>query len=137
MCVHVAAADILKPQCDVCTGRRSPAKETGFGSLPDLLTGNERSGVNRISHPDWVKLTVELNLRAKPKYEIFLFSTVFYSSPDKPYQIFLVVWCICTDCRIDYFYYLLIFDRGGICIAVWQRLYIHLYIYHYAINRTI
>ena len=34
-----------------------------------------RSGVNRISHSDWVKLSVELNLRAKPKYEIFLFST--------------------------------------------------------------
>ena len=38
-----------------------PAKETGFGSLPDLLTGNERSGLNRISHPDWLKLSVELN----------------------------------------------------------------------------
>ena len=31
-----------------------------------------RSGLNRISHPDWVKLSVELNLRAKPKYEISL-----------------------------------------------------------------
>ena len=48
-------------QCDVCTGRRPPAKETGFGSLPDFLTGNERSGLNRIGHPDWVKLSVELN----------------------------------------------------------------------------
>ena len=36
-----------------------------------------RSGVNRISHPDWVTLSVELNLRAKPKYEIFLFSTIY------------------------------------------------------------
>ena len=34
-----------------------------------------RSELNRISHPDWVKLSVEINLRAKPKYEIFLFST--------------------------------------------------------------
>ena len=32
----------------------------------------ERPGMNRISHPDWVKLSVELNLRAKPKYEISL-----------------------------------------------------------------
>ena len=60
------------PQWDVCTGRRSPAKESGFGSLPDLQAGNERSGLNRIGHPDWVKLSVELNLRAKPKYEISL-----------------------------------------------------------------
>ena len=30
----------------------------------------ERPGLNRISHPDWVKLSAELNLRAKPKYEI-------------------------------------------------------------------
>ena len=28
--------------------------------------------MNRIVHPDWVKLSVELNLRAKPKYEISL-----------------------------------------------------------------
>ena len=66
-CMHWAAltswkASLLKNgQCDVCTGRRPPAKETGFGSLPDLLTGNERSGVNRIGHPDRVKLSVELN----------------------------------------------------------------------------
>ena len=32
----------------------------------------ERPGMNRIVHPDWVKLSVELNLRAKPKYEISL-----------------------------------------------------------------
>ena len=31
-----------------------------------------RSGLNRISHPDWVKLSVELNLHAKPKYEFSL-----------------------------------------------------------------
>ena len=39
----------------------SPAKESVFGSLQDFLAGNERSGLNRISHPDWVKLSVELN----------------------------------------------------------------------------
>ena len=32
-----------------------------FGSLTDLLPGKRRSGVNRIGHPDWVKLSVELN----------------------------------------------------------------------------
>ena len=41
--------------------------------------------MNRISHPDWVKLSVELNLRAKPKYEISLhynFIHIFYPSHD-------------------------------------------------------
>ena len=47
--------------CDVCTGRRPPAKKSVFGSLTHLLAGNERSGLNRISHPDWLKLSVELN----------------------------------------------------------------------------
>ena len=62
--VHVAAAAILKPQWDVCTGRRctakasllengqwdvytgrrSSAKEDVFGSSPDLLAGNEGPG---------------------------------------------------------------------------------------------
>ena len=55
-------------QCDVCTGRCSPAKESGFP-----VARKERPGLNRIVHPDWVKLSVELNLRAKPKYEIFLY----------------------------------------------------------------
>ena len=36
-----------------------------------------RSGLNRRSHPDWVKLSVELNLRAKPKYEISLHYKVY------------------------------------------------------------
>ena len=35
-----------------------------------------KSGLNRISHPDWVKLSVKLNLCTEPKYEIFPFSTV-------------------------------------------------------------
>ena len=29
--------------------------------LTQFLAGNERSGLNRIGHPDWVKLSVELN----------------------------------------------------------------------------
>ena len=35
-----------------------------------------RPGLNRISHPDWVKLSVELNSHTKLKYEIFPFSTM-------------------------------------------------------------
>ena len=45
------------------------AKETVFGSLSNFCCPNKGGpGWNRISHPDWVKLCVELNWRAKPKY---------------------------------------------------------------------
>ena len=37
-----------------------------------------RSGLNRIGHPDWVKLSVELNCAPNQKYEIFPFSTNLY-----------------------------------------------------------
>ena len=52
----------------------SPAKETVW-QLIRFASRKWRSGMNWISHPDWVKLSVEVNLRAKPKYEIFPFST--------------------------------------------------------------
>ena len=45
----------------VCTGRRCSAKETVFVSLPNFWCLERRFGLNRISHPDWVKLCVELN----------------------------------------------------------------------------
>ena len=48
-------------QWDVCTGRRCSAKESVFGSLPNFCCPEMRSGLNRIGHPDWVKLCVELN----------------------------------------------------------------------------
>ena len=32
-----------------------------FGSLPNFSCPERRSGMNRISHPDWVKLCVELS----------------------------------------------------------------------------
>ena len=92
-CVHAVAAAILEPQWDVCIGRHCPAKEkvieerpvwrlhwTAFSSqrvwvwqLTQFpVARKERPGLNNIVHPDWVKLSVELNLRAKPKYKIFL-----------------------------------------------------------------
>ena len=37
-------AILTNSQWDVCTGRRSPAKETVFGSLQDLVAGNEGPG---------------------------------------------------------------------------------------------
>ena len=42
-----------------------------FGSSPDFLAGNESSGVNRISHPDWVKLSVELNCAPNQNTKFF------------------------------------------------------------------
>ena len=49
-------------QWDICTGWRCPAKKGVFGSLSNfLLPRKRRSGLNRISHSDWVKLCVELN----------------------------------------------------------------------------
>ena len=47
--------------CDVCTGRRCSAKESVFGSLLNFFCLEKRSGMNRIGHPDWVKLCVELS----------------------------------------------------------------------------
>ena len=96
-----AAADILEPQWDIGTGRRCPAKEnvieerpvwrlywTAFSSQREWVwqltqfpvARKERPGMKRIVHPDWVKLSVELNLRAKLKYEISLHykTTIFY-----------------------------------------------------------
>ena len=82
VCVHVAAAAILEPQWDICTGRHCTAKKHRYWRTasvtsalvdvlqpkrvclavhPILLAIKERSGLNRISHPDWVKLSVELN----------------------------------------------------------------------------
>ena len=42
-------------------GQRCSAKETVFGSLPNFCCLGKRSGLNRLDHPDWVKLCVELN----------------------------------------------------------------------------
>ena len=58
----------------VCPERRSYEKEKVFGGFPNLCCPERWSGMNRISHPDWVKLCVDPNgrikLRAKQKYEI-------------------------------------------------------------------
>ena len=54
-----------------------------------LVARKERPGLNRIVHPDWVKLSVELNLHAKPKYEISLHYSFF---PVFSFSIFLMCW---------------------------------------------
>ena len=59
-------------QWDVCTGRCSPAKESVYGSSPNLVDQKWRSGLNRISHPDWVKLSVELNCAPNQNTKFFL-----------------------------------------------------------------
>ena len=48
-------------QWDVYTGRRCSAKESVFGSLPNFCCPERKFLLNRISHPDWVKLCAELN----------------------------------------------------------------------------
>ena len=52
----------LRPvRWDVCTEPSRSAKRGVFGSFPNFCCPERRSGMNRISHPDWVKLYVELN----------------------------------------------------------------------------
>ena len=55
-----------------------------FDSFPNLCCPKRWSGMNRISHPDWVKLCVDPNgrikLRAKQKYKIPVSSFIAVSS---------------------------------------------------------
>ena len=64
---HVSMLQLLlkNGQWDVYTGQRCSAKETMFCSLPNFCCSGKRSGLNRIGHPDWVKLCVELNYAPK------------------------------------------------------------------------
>ena len=48
-------------QWDVCTERSCSAKENVWRLFTSLCCPERCSGVNRLSHPDWVKLCVELN----------------------------------------------------------------------------
>ena len=88
-------------QWDVCTGRRCSAKETVFGSLSNFCCPWRRSGMNRIGHPDWVKLCVELKC-AKPKYEIFL---CYNHSKTAPVHLLSVNLTICLAKQNFYFRY--------------------------------
>ena len=58
-CVHAATAAILEPQWDVCTGRRSQAKASVFGSLTEtyaiLQIDFGASCMNRASVFEWHK----------------------------------------------------------------------------------
>ena len=82
-CLHWAAlsswkASLLKNgQWDVCTCRRAPAKESVFGSSPNLVGRKWRSRLYRISHPDWAKLSVELNGTPNQNTKFFLSLQVF------------------------------------------------------------
>ena len=62
-------------QWDVCTGRRCPAKETVFGSLPNFCCPGKEILRNRIGHPDWVKLCVELN--CAPNQNTFCYTVMW------------------------------------------------------------
>ena len=50
---------------------RSPAPKKCVWQLIQFAARKRRSGLNRRVNPDWNKLSVELNLRAQLKYEIF------------------------------------------------------------------
>ena len=58
----------------VCHEQRISEKEKVIGDFPNLCCPERWSGLNRISHPDWVKSRVNPNgrikLRTKQKYEI-------------------------------------------------------------------
>ena len=66
----------------VCPERRSSGEEKCLAAFPNLCCSERWSGMNRISHPDWVKICVDPNgqikLRAKQKYEIF--SATYYNT---------------------------------------------------------
>ena len=48
-------------QWDVCTEQSCSAKRNVWRLFPSLCCAERCSGLNRISHPDWMKLCVELN----------------------------------------------------------------------------
>ena len=80
---HVSMLLLFKSRLrDVCTGRRCPAKKSVFGSLPNFWCPVKeiRDDLDKSS---WLgEIMRRINLRAKPKYEIFLRNKFinFYSS---------------------------------------------------------
>ena len=58
----------------ICPEQRSSEKEKVFGGFPYLCCPERWSGLNRLSHSDWVKLCIDpkgrINLCAKQKCEI-------------------------------------------------------------------
>ena len=50
--------------CPCCCYLRAPSEMSALGGvwqLTQFAAWKRRSGLNRIGHPDWVKLSVELN----------------------------------------------------------------------------
>ena len=86
-------------QWDVCTGRRCSAKETVFGSLPNFCCPGRKFGLNRISHPDWVKLCVKLNCAPNQNAKLssatssshLLFVFIFLIG--EFYSIYIYIYC--------------------------------------------
>ena len=84
----------------VCPVRKSSEKESVSRAFPNLvLPGKKWFGLNRISHPDWVKICVDhngqINLRAKQKYEvlsasIFIDIFPFYFKMDSGYLLQII-----------------------------------------------
>ena len=59
----------------VCPIRKGSEEESVWRAFPNLVLPGKMVRVNRISHPDGVKICVDpngqINLRAKQKYEVF------------------------------------------------------------------
>ena len=61
-CFHVAAAAAIEEQADETSALNEVVQpKRVFDGFPQLLLPRKVFGMNRISHPDWVKLCAELN----------------------------------------------------------------------------
>ena len=73
-CVNAAAAIEEQTVRRLSWTKKFQERKRVFGGFPNFCCPERWSGVNRISHPDWVKICVDPNswikLRAKQKYKI-------------------------------------------------------------------
>ena len=98
---------------DVCTGRRCSAKEIVFGSLPNFCCLKKRSGMNRICHPNWVKLCIELNCAPNQ-------NTFYYIYINLHIYIYIK---ICIYINLHTYIYI------NLHIHIYINLHIYIYIY--------
>ena len=83
-------------QWDVCTGRHYSAKECVW-QLTQFLWPERKSGLDRIGHPDWVKLCIKLN--CTPNQNTKFPSTTSYTCGKKFKRIPCWVWSNCNKER--------------------------------------
>ena len=91
-------------QWDVCTGQHCSAKESVFGSLPNFCCSEGRSGMNRISHPDWAKLCVELNCAPNQNTK-FPSTTTLYGTGTLNMSCSTSIWISCQVWSLKYLWH--------------------------------